>query len=126
MKRQGQKKEGGRASREKWVRQVGKSVCKNYVANLTTVDAKIWQKVKHWTELPRKRGQTNESLCCNSDVLRISDFEPHASRVSQSISIRRRALPCRRGCEDMLPYLSWWAFWLTLFVEGRRTKWNLQ
>ena len=40
MKRQGQKKGGGRASREKWVRQVGESDCKNYVANLATVDAK--------------------------------------------------------------------------------------
>ena len=56
MKRQGQKKGGGRASREKWVRQVGESVCKNYVANLATVDAKKVAESEALDRIAKKKG----------------------------------------------------------------------
>ena len=56
MKRQGQKKGGGRASREKWVRQVGESVCKNYVANLATMDAKNMAESETLDKIAKKTG----------------------------------------------------------------------
>ena len=56
MKRQGQKKGGGRASREKWVRHVGESVCKNYVANLATVDAKNMAESETLDKIAKKTG----------------------------------------------------------------------